>query len=153
MKNALHKFFLIFAILLLSVSGCKKKVTPPEPEPEKYDIFTCSISGVAFSSDSVGYTTNATQTFITAYKEGRAFFEINLNGKTAATYNLSPGFNDFIYLPTSSTFSSANTGYITITKYDTIANLISGNYTGLSAAGTGGNFTISNGVINNIRKK
>ncbi len=155
MKNAFLSSLVLIALLSFSFSGCKKKSTTDEtPTPTNNNgTFTCTINGAAFAADSATYMTNATQTFILAFKQGRGEFEINLNGKTATTYNIMAGSNDFIYWPSSSTFSGASTGSIIITKFDNTLNKVSGTFSGISTTGTGGNFTISDGNFTAVLKK
>jgi hypothetical protein len=151
-----HKAFLIaIMISAAAVTSCSKKnndSTPSTPSPATTG-FTCKVNGTGWTADSATWTKSTTQTFILAYKGGNAEFEINLAGVTATTYNVSAGTNDFIYWPTTTSFSGGSNGSIVISTYDNTANQLTGTFGTISTNGPGGSFTISEGVFTKLPKR
>jgi hypothetical protein len=133
--------------------SCKKKSETTTPPVNTVSGFTCNIGGTAFSADSAVWHTNGTQTFILAYKGGRAEFEINLSGVTATTYGVLAGVNDFIYWPTPTAFAGGIGGSLIISNYDNGAGQLTGSFGPITASGPGGAFYITEGAFTKIPKR
>ena len=147
-------YIISLGIFSIAAGSCKKKTdytTPLNPSPST-GTFSCKVNGTAFTADSASYSSNTIQTFILAYKGGRAKFEINLNGIIAATYTIGV-YNDFIYWPTATAYSGGNGGTLVISTYDNSANQVTGSFSNINTDGPGGTFVITEGVFSKIPKR
>ena len=146
----LSAFFILLSVLFVSCKKDNDTVAATTTTTTAPRSFTCTINGTAFTADSAWYNNfNAGATNIFATKGAGAtlqYFEINLAGQTATTYNIPA--NAFTYL-TSTTTYAGTTGSLSITTYDMTNRKISGNFTGVTA----GAVTITNGNFANLPYK
>jgi len=77
--------------------------------------------------------------------DGTSFISIYFNGNTTGTYPI--GGSNMVYIDDSGTFSSFDSGTITVTRYDEVWGLIEGTFTGTGPDGLSGS-----GVFSVVRK-